>query len=174
MAARLIVDLPVYCQPGDVARPAHLGVAPTAMDGFRAIGAISVVPTSGHHATGALGDVLGPGSGVVLRADNEPTVYVAGDTVPCDEVRQVIADERPDVVIVNAGSAQFIVGDPITMDADDVVGVAHLAAEAAIIAVHMEAFNHRLLSRQELRARVAAEGLANRVHVVDDGTAIAG
>jgi L-ascorbate metabolism protein UlaG (beta-lactamase superfamily) len=173
-AARLIADLPVYCQPDDVARLVHLGLAPTAIDGPCMIGAVALVPTSGHHGTGALGDSLGPVGGVVLRAADEPTVYVAGDTVLCDEVRQVIVDEGPDIVVVNAGAARFIVGDPITMDADDVVGVARLAAQAAVVVVHMESFNHCLLGREDLRARLAAEGLTDRVHVLDDGTAIAG
>jgi L-ascorbate metabolism protein UlaG (beta-lactamase superfamily) len=112
-------------------------------------------------------------SGVVLRAEAEPAVYVAGDTVLCDEVRNAIVDHAPDIVVVNAGAAQFTVGDPITMDADDVIGVADIAADAAVVVVHLEAFNHCLLTRADLRARISRAGLDGRVHVMDDGTAIA-
>jgi len=172
-AGDLIRGLDVYCQPSDVPRLAATGLNPTPLDGIQVIGRVAVTRTSGRHGTGALGDSLGPVSGVVLRADGEPTVYVAGDTVLCDEVCNVIVDHVPDIVVVNAGAARFIVGDPITMDADDVVGVAEIAAEAAIVVVHMEAFNHCLLTREELRARIAGEGLEARVHIMDDGTAIA-
>lgn len=172
-AGNLIRGLDVYCQPPDVPRLAAAGLDPTPLEADQAIGPVTVTRTPGRHGTGALGDSLGPVSGVVLRAAGEPTVYVAGDTVLCDEVRNALVDHAPDVVVVNGGAAQFTVGDPITMDADDVVGVAEIAADAAIVVVHMEAFNHCLLTRAQLRARLADEGLAARVHVMDDGTAIA-
>jgi L-ascorbate metabolism protein UlaG (beta-lactamase superfamily) len=172
-AGSLIAGLEVYCQPSDVPRLAASGLAATPLDGPQPIGSVTAVRTPGRHGTGALGDSLGPVCGVVLRADGEPTVYVAGDTVLCDEVRNAIVDHAPDVIVVNAGAAQFLVGDPITMDADDVIGVARLAVDAAIVVVHMEAFNHCVLTRQDLRARVRAEGLDDRIHVMDDGTAIA-
>jgi L-ascorbate metabolism protein UlaG (beta-lactamase superfamily) len=137
---------------------------------------VTLSRTGGRHGTGPLGDSLGPVSGVVLRAEGEPTVYVAGDTVLCDEVRTALAEHAPDVVVVNAGSARFVAGDPITMDADEVVALARAAGEAQdgaeVVAVHMEAINHCGLTRAELRARVAAEGLADRVHVPEDGTAL--
>jgi L-ascorbate metabolism protein UlaG (beta-lactamase superfamily) len=172
-AGNLIRGLDVYCQPSDVARLTAAGLSPTPLEGIPAIGQVTVTRTSGRHGTGALGASLGPVSGVVLRAEGEPSVYVAGDTVLCEEVRNAIVDHAPDIVVVNAGAAQFTVGDPITMDADDVVGVAEIAADAAVVVVHMEAFNHCLLTREELRARVVGEGLAGRVHIMDDGTAIA-
>jgi L-ascorbate metabolism protein UlaG (beta-lactamase superfamily) len=172
-AGSLIRALDVYCQPSDVPRLAATGLAATPLEGPQPIGSVTAFRTPGRHGTGALGESLGPVSGVVLRADGEPTVYVAGDTVLCDEVRNAIVEHAPDVIVVNAGAAQFTVGDPITMDADDVIGVARLAVDAAIVVVHMEAFNHCLLTRQELRSRVLAEGLEDRVHVMDDGTAIA-
>ena len=42
--------------------------------------------TGGQHGTGEIAEMLAPVSGFVLRADGEPTVYVAGDTIWCDEV----------------------------------------------------------------------------------------
>jgi L-ascorbate metabolism protein UlaG (beta-lactamase superfamily) len=169
---RAIRELPVYCQPTDVHRLANLGLMPIGLDGSVAVGPVVVERTDGQHGTGALGASLGPVSGVILRAPDEPTLYVAGDTVLCAEVSAVLRDARPDVVVLNAGAAQFVVGDAITMDADDVVAVANAVPTAAILVVHMEAFNHCLLSRDELRSRIDAEGLAERVHVMDDGTGI--
>jgi L-ascorbate metabolism protein UlaG (beta-lactamase superfamily) len=168
-----IRGLPVYCQPSDVRRLAHLGLTAISLTPTKHIGAASVAPTAGRHGAGALGASLGPVCGVVLRAAGEPTLYVAGDTVLCEEVLGVISTERPDVVVVNAGAAQFVVGDPVTMTEDDVVRVARAADGASIIAVHMEAFNHCLLTRPALRSRLAAEGLGERVHVPNDGTAFA-
>ena len=50
--------------------------------------AICVVHTPGQHDTGTLGDSMGPASGVVLRARDEPIVYVAGGA----PVRFLLAD----------------------------------------------------------------------------------
>lgn len=169
---RLLAGMPVFCQPEDAARLASAGLDARPLEGGTSVGAVSLTRTGGRHGTGALGDSLGPVSGVVLRAEGEPTVYVAGDTVLCDEVRAALDEHEPDVVVVNAGGARFVAGDPITMDADDVVGVARAAPGAEVVAVHMEAVNHCLLTRDELRARVEAEGLADRVHVPEDGTAL--
>jgi L-ascorbate metabolism protein UlaG (beta-lactamase superfamily) len=173
---RLIAGLPVLCQPGDEERLRAAGLDARALDGAASVGGVALTRTGGRHGTGRLGDSLGTVSGVVLRAEGEPTVYVAGDTVLCDEVRTVLSEHAPDVVVVNAGEARFVAGDPITMDADGVVGVARLAGEAnagaEVVAVHMEAINHCLLTRAELRARIEAEGLAGRVHVPEDGTAL--
>jgi L-ascorbate metabolism protein UlaG (beta-lactamase superfamily) len=173
---RLIAGLPVLCQPEDVERLRAAGLDARALDGAAGVGAVTLSRTGGRHGPGPLGDSLGPVSGVVLRAAGEPTVYVAGDTVLCDEVRTALAEHAPDVVVVNAGAARFVAGDPITMGADEVVDIARAAAEAQdgaeVVAVHMEAINHCGLTRAELRAHVAAEGLADRVHVPEDGTAL--
>ena len=68
--------------------------------------------------------MLAPVSGFVLARAGEPSLYVAGDTVWCDEVAAALDAHRPDVVVVNAGGARFTEGDPITMTADDVAAVA--------------------------------------------------
>jgi L-ascorbate metabolism protein UlaG (beta-lactamase superfamily) len=115
---------------------------------------------------------MGEVSGYVLRAPGEPALYVAGDTIWCDEVDDALAEHQPEVVVVNAGGARFEHGDPIIMDADDVIETAEAAARAAIVAVHLEALNHCLLTRADLRAAVAAAGVGERVLIPADGEAL--
>ena len=111
-------------------------------------------------------------SGFVLSAPGEPTLYVAGDTVWCDEVAAALDAHAPDVVVVNAGGARFTRGDPITMTADDVVAVAAAAPGARVVAVHLEAINHCLETRADLHQRLRAEGLEGRVTVPEDGALV--
>src|SRR3954447_1769872 len=47
---------------------------------------IGVARTGGRHGTGEIGARMGPVCGFVLRAPGEPVLYVAGDTIWCDEV----------------------------------------------------------------------------------------
>jgi L-ascorbate metabolism protein UlaG (beta-lactamase superfamily) len=115
----------------------------------------------------------GPVSGFVLRAPDEPSLHIAGDTVWCPDVASVLAEHRPAVIVVNAGAAQFLTGGPITMDAPDVLKVAAGAPSARLVAVHFEAVNHCLLRRAELRAAADTAGVGSRILVPADGEALA-
>jgi hypothetical protein len=55
------------------------------------------------------------------------------------------------------------------MDAGDVIATARAAPRATVVAVHMEAINHCLLGRAELRAAVDDAGVGGRVLIPDDG-----
>jgi L-ascorbate metabolism protein UlaG (beta-lactamase superfamily) len=114
-------------------------------------GDIEFIRTGGQHGTGDIGQRLGPVSGFILRSNEAPCLYIAGDTIWCEEVEQALLEHQPDIVLVNAGGARFLEGDPITMTASDVAQVCQSAPDARVIAVHMEAINHCELTRKELR-----------------------
>jgi L-ascorbate metabolism protein UlaG (beta-lactamase superfamily) len=166
-------EVTVLCQPPDEGVLRDRGfsdVRPVA--GCAEWETISVARTGGRHGTGALAESLAPVSGFVLSAAGEPTLYLAGDSVYCDEVVAALDEHRPDVVVVNAGGARFVTGDPITMTADDVVAVARHAPDATVVAVHMEAINHCRETRADLHQRLHDEGLDGRVVVPEDGAAV--
>jgi L-ascorbate metabolism protein UlaG (beta-lactamase superfamily) len=170
-AVRLLAaTTPVLSQPEDVAPLRERGftdVRPVE-DALEWRG-VHVARTPARHGTGEIGEAMAPVSGFVLRAAGEPSVYVAGDTVWCEEVRATLDVQRPDIVVVNAGGARFTEGDPIVMTADDVVALTRHAPGAPVVAVHLDAINHCLESRDDLRARLSAEGLEDRVSVPEDG-----
>jgi L-ascorbate metabolism protein UlaG (beta-lactamase superfamily) len=119
-----------------------------------------------------MAEAMGAVMGVALGAVDQPTLYVAGDTVWCDEVAAAIEAHRPEVIIVNAGAPQFGRGGPITMDATDVASTAAAAPGSTVIAVHMEAYNHCGLSRAELADACQQAGCADRVLIPTDGETI--
>ena len=98
-----------------------------------------------------------------------PTLYIAGDSVWCPEVEEAIRTYKPDVILVNAGAAQFLEGGPITMDVDDVVTVIKAAPAARIVAVHMEAINHCVLTRDALRSGLSTAGVKATILIPHDG-----
>ncbi len=130
---------------------------------------VQVARTVARHGTGEIGEAMAPASGYVLRAAGEPSIYLAGDTVWCEEVRAALDAHRPGAVVVNASGARFLEGDPIVMTADDVVAVTRHAPGVRVVAVHLDAVNHCLETREDLRARLRAEGLEDRVSVPEDG-----
>ncbi len=170
-AASLVpTHLPLFGQPEDEAKFKGLGftaVRPV-MDVAQWDG-IEFQRTSGRHGTGEVGRRMAPVSGFVLRAPGEGTLYIAGDTIWCGEVEQVLRTHAPAVMVVNAGAAQFLQGGPITMTAEDVAEVARCAPTATVIAVHMDAINHCILTRAALASHIAGTGLEARVWIPRDG-----
>ena len=161
---------PILCQPEDwdeISASGFRRVTPVE-NGLEWSG-LSLTRTGGRHGTGEIGHSMAPASGFVVRAEASPTLYVAGDTIWCPEVEEALDAHSPDVVIVNAGAAQLLEGDPITMTAEDVARVCHALPDALVVAVHMEAINHCLLTRDELRGELQREGLAQRVEIPADG-----
>ena len=159
--------VPLFCAPGDADALSGHGFAdvrPVAdavdWDGVR------IARTDGGHGP------LGPSPGFVLAADGEPTLYVAGDTIWCDEVRAALDEHAPDVVAVNASGAHFLGGEPLVMTTDDVVAVARHTPRARVVAVHLEAINHCLETRADLHQRLREERLADQVTVPEDGAEV--
>ena len=158
VAAHLLAkDLPLFGQVADEAKfraQGFVNVRP--IEGMVLWKDVEISRTGGQHGTGEIGKEMAPVSGFVLRALGEPTLYIAGDTIWCVEVREALLRHKPDVVVLNAGAAQFLKGDPITMTADDVVAVCRAAPRAQVVAVHMEAINHCLLTRDDLAFQLEA------------------
>jgi hypothetical protein len=99
--------------------------------------------TRGRHGWGETGDALGPVSGWVIDG-----VYIAGDTVWCEEVREAIEQHHPTTIVVNASGARFNEGGPIVMDAGDVTLVRQ---HANVVVVHLESINHCIERREVYR-----------------------
>jgi L-ascorbate metabolism protein UlaG (beta-lactamase superfamily) len=161
---------PILCQTedwDDISASGFRRVTPVE-DGLKWDG-LRFARAGGRHGTGEIGEQMGPVSGFVVRAQGSPTLYVAGDTIWCPEVEEALDVHGPDVVVVNAGAARFLEGDPITMTAEEVARVCRALPNALIIAVHMEAINHCLLTRDDLRVELQREGLAHRVKIPADG-----
>jgi L-ascorbate metabolism protein UlaG (beta-lactamase superfamily) len=163
-------DLPLLIQPEDADRLLGMEFRQLLpVDRSRAWGGIELIRTDARHGHGEMAEQMGPASGYVLRAPGEPTLYIAGDSVWCNEVRQVLETYEPSIVVVNAGAAQFLTSDPITMTAEDVASVCHTAPLATVVAVHMEAINHCLLSRADLYRLLESRDLINHVIIPSDG-----
>ncbi|PSL46619.1 L-ascorbate metabolism protein UlaG (beta-lactamase superfamily) [Chitinophaga niastensis] len=152
-------DLPLFCQPEDVEIITAQGFTQVIPIVTAATwNNIRITRTGGQHGTGEIGKKMAPVSGFVMK-DEQVTLYIAGDTIWCEEVTTAMDLHQPDYVVVNAGAAQFLQGDPITMTAADVINTIQHPAHSKVIAVHMEAINHCYLTREALAAAVAAQNL---------------
>lgn len=163
-------NVPVFCQPTDVSTLKEAGftqvVAITETYTWKGI---SITRTTGQHGTGEIGQRMGLVSGFVLAANEEPTLYLAGDTIWCQDVKEALTVHQPSITVINAGAAQFTIGDPITMDIPDVLEVCRHAPVTRVLAVHMEAINHCLLTRAALRTELEKHDLLEQVIIPLDG-----
>lgn len=164
---------PILCQPEDKEKLKKLGFSQVyPIEEKFCWEGIGITRTGGQHGTGEIALKMAPVSGYILQGEGEPSLYIAGDTVYCQEVEQVLTMSQPAVVVVNAGGARFDMGDPITMTPEQVAMVCRTKANLQVIAVHMEAINHCVVSRNELRTYLKKEGLVGQVAIPMDGEEI--
>lgn len=169
--ALLPKTLPIFCQPANETDLREKGFAAvTPVEDSVTWAGLSLTRTPGEHGTGTWAERLGPVSGFVFQAENEPTVYWAGDTIWCEVVERVIEETQPDLIITHSSGA--ILGDsgPIVMDVAQTIAVCQAAAQATVIATHLESLDHGTVSRAELREAAEAAGIqADQLLIPADG-----
>lgn len=165
--------LPVYCNQLDVAYLQKKGLDTRPMHIERSWeflgGTITLFPT--EHGYGLIGKMMGPGLGYFIELPNEPTLYISGDTVLTAVVRQVLAEQKPDVAVIAAGTARLDIGKPILMPLEEMMEFIKLAP-GKVIATHMEALNHCPTTREELRETAVNALVAHKLIIPQDGETI--
>ena len=178
-AALLDRGLPIFAQnDGDAEVFAQVGLTDVRIvDDSLAFGDVTITRTRAQHGSDAVlarwGEAMGQVSGYVLAAEGEPTVYIVGDAVWTAEIADELRTHCPDVTVLNTGEARWADGSKIIMGAVDVAEVHNAAPEAQIVAVHMEALNHCVVTREDVRRTAESGGYADRVLTPADGETLA-
>ena len=163
-------QVPVYCNSIDEPslRRHHINTIPLEMKKVSKFltGSITTFPT--EHGHGLAGMLMGPGAGYFIELPGDKSIYISGDTVMTQTVRAVLNDLRPDVSILNAGTAVLDFGKPILMPLDEQLDFIR-TAPGKVIAVHLDAFNHCLTTRAILSDAVLKGGLSGKVIIPADG-----
>ncbi|MBX9647133.1 MAG: MBL fold metallo-hydrolase [Xanthobacteraceae bacterium] len=165
--------LPLICQPGDE-------------DTIRSHGFRDVTPLAdiidwhgirferreGSHGLGPVVQKMGSVMGFSITANNEPSLYWAGDTVLYPAVEAIIATTMPEIIIIHSCGARWD-GDLVTMDAAEAVATCRLAPASVVIATHMESLDHATVSRDELRRYSTEQGVSpQQLLIPQDGEAL--
>lgn len=168
--AQQLIDkqIPVFCQPADEEKILKQGFTKvTAITNDLLWNSITIHRTHGQHGTGDIGKQMGTVSGFVFSYSDQ-TIYIAGDTIWCPDVKEAIEQYSPTHIIVNGGGAKFLTGDAITMTTDDVL-ILSKNTKAAITIVHLETINHCLQKRDAFAQVIAANQLSRRINIPQDG-----
>ncbi len=162
-------DITLFCQPANTETISAQGFTNVIPINDKLIwNEISINRTGGRHGTGEIGERMGIVSGYYINHQND-AVYIAGDTIWCDEVRQAIDQFKPDRIVVNGGAARFATGDPIVMNIEDVIKVCRYTPLAKIYVVHLEAVSHGTESREQIKTTLKANELTQQCFVPNDG-----
>jgi L-ascorbate metabolism protein UlaG (beta-lactamase superfamily) len=166
-------ELPLLCQPEDEPAIRHAGFTSIVpIFSSREWRGVHFTRTGGQHGTGEIGRKLGPVSGFVLKTTHNPSLYITGDTIWCAEVQEALTHHQPEVTVAYSGAAQFLKSGPITMTAEDIGALCRALPHMQVIAIHLEAWNHCLLTRAGLQDKMRQEGLSDRVRIPADGELI--
>jgi L-ascorbate metabolism protein UlaG (beta-lactamase superfamily) len=168
-------DLPFFCQPGNenqISEKGFLDVTP--IEDLMQWNGISIRRVPGRHGTSkAILRMMGKVSGFVFSAENEPTVYWAGDTVWYEDVEKAIDLYQPEIIITHSGGAVWGQNEFIIMDAEQTINVCEKAPDSLIIAVHLDALDHCVSSRKELQNLTIEKGISsNQLLIPTDGEII--
>lgn len=121
------------------------------------------------YAVPHLAERLGDACGLVFTHHDEKTLYIAGDTVWVKPYLKALRHFKPEVVVLNTGEAQINEYGPIIMGAHDTLHTLQVLPETMVVASHMEAINHCLLTRQLLREYTQQNGIEEKVLIPEDG-----
>jgi L-ascorbate metabolism protein UlaG (beta-lactamase superfamily) len=137
-------------------------------------GVLRVMATPARHgpAHADRGPVIG--FALTFRDEPESTVYVSGDTVWYDGVREVSERCAVRVAILFLGAARVrAVGEwHVTFTAAEAVEAARAFSLAVIVPVHFEGWEHLSESRAKIEQAFRAAGLEHRLRWLTPGDAL--
>lgn len=162
-------QLPVYAHSRDVKWLRNQGLAAelftSANLGMRVAGIAAL------HGRGWLGWALGKGTGWFLDYPGEPSIYITGDTVLTETVKEAIQRLQPDIIVAPAGAANIGIGQTILFLVPELVALAKMTA-GLVVFNHLEALDHCPTTRKGLAEIMALEGVAERTLIPEDGAVL--
>ena len=132
-------------------------------------GSIQLIPAK--HTTGWLTPFMEHGVGYFIQQDNEPSLYLMGDTILTDDIREFIQRNQPQYIVAPTGMAQFDIGAPLLLNENEIIELASLT-NGTIIANHMDALDHCRINRETLKALLRKQELEKRFIIPEDGETI--
>lgn len=165
--------IPVYCsaQDADFLKNKKLDVHPLSENSKNSFlsGTITLVPCL--HGRGMIGKLMAHGFGFFIQLENEPSLYITGDTVLTNVVEKFVNENQPKWIVLPAGGARFNLGGDIIMGKQEALQLASIS-KGNLVANHLEALDHCPVSRTELRDAAIEHGIHNRLFVPEDGESL--
>lgn len=127
---------------------------------------VELIKTPCRHGTKV---PCGPACGVIFRAPGEKTLYLAGDTIWYEPVKEIINSYNPEIIILYACGASLKFYGRLIMDQHDVLKVHEAAPDAMLVISHMESVAHATITRGEMREVIRKHGFVDNAFIPADG-----
>ncbi|OUR95804.1 hypothetical protein A9Q84_14985 [Halobacteriovorax marinus] len=124
-----------------------------------------------RHVKGFLTPFMEHGVGYYITLPKQPSVYLMGDTILTDTIRDFIKEKQPDYIVAPTGVAKFDIGSPLLLPPEDILELFKIS-KGKIIANHMDALDHCRMSREDLTKLLSENDLMNRVVIPNDGESV--
>jgi L-ascorbate metabolism protein UlaG (beta-lactamase superfamily) len=140
--------------------------------------AIEITATPCRHGPPLSRAIVGDVVGFALRWDGQEhgVLWISGDTVLYDGVRQVADRLEVDTALLHLGGVRFPVSGPVryTMTAQDAVELCRLVRPRTAIPIHYEGWKHFRQGRQAIEAEFARapEDIRRRIRWVPIGVGV--
>ncbi|MBD5553443.1 MAG: hypothetical protein HDQ44_03805 [Desulfovibrio sp.] len=127
---------------------------------------VELIKTPCRHGTRV---PCGAACGVIFRAPGEKTLYLAGDTIWYDAVKDTIDKFKPEIIILYACGAALKFFGRLIMDQQDALKVHEAAPDAKLVISHMESVAHATVTRAEMSDFAQKHSFINSIVIPADG-----
>ena len=138
---------------------------------------LRITATPAQHGPRLLVSLAGPVIGFALEWEGQErgAVWISGDTVLFDGVREVAKHFRPGSAFLHVGRATLTPTRPVhyTFTADEAAQTARLLGDSAIYPIHYDGWSHFREGRKDVEEAFAREGLSPRLRWLPRGEAAA-
>ena len=129
---------------------------------------ITITSTPARHGPAGSEHLTGDVTGFIV-ATKDIQIYITGDTVFYDGIKEVAEKFKPKYVFIFAGAAKPRGPFNVTMGTNDAIDTAFAFPEATIIPVHFEGWSHYTETGEMLRQSFSALGIAGRLKILKAG-----
>jgi L-ascorbate metabolism protein UlaG (beta-lactamase superfamily) len=139
---------------------------------------IEVTATPCRHGPPLSRPIVGDVIGFALRWDGQEhgVLWISGDTVLYDGVREVADRLQVDIALLHLGGVRFPVSGPVryTMTAEEAVELCRLVGPRTAIPIHYEGWKHFHQGREAIERELASapEDIRRRIRWLPIGAAV--
>ena len=146
---------PVLCSKPDVKKLTNLQFSTIyTIDNEFETDSIRLTQFPATHGKGLLKYMMGKGSSYLIEYKGFK-IFLTGDCLLTDSLKNILTKTKPDIIIANAGAAKFKFGKPITMSLKDIQEISKILPNSKLFVVHLDALNHCSESRKYCQEQIA-------------------
>lgn len=129
---------------------------------------IRITATPARHGPSGIEPITGDVTGFVVETE-ETQIYITGDTVFYEGIKEVAEKFHPKYIFIFAGAAQPRGPFNVTMGTNDAIDTAFTFPEATLISVHFEGWSHYTETGEMVYQSFRTLGIDKRLKILKAG-----